>query len=140
MCLVSGMFQVTNQLHTWLKIRFHFYKKLLSMLMIKTHKNFKTKEVRFIPRIDIEPLHSGKAVRIESWDELEKIDWRKYLFDEISTKRLIFFLFFYGPWLIFKPVEIRDENFQRKIKNESFINKICQLKNIEMNRERYFLR
>lgn len=29
--------------------------------MIKTHKNFKTKEVRFIPRIDIEPLHSEKA-------------------------------------------------------------------------------
>ena len=139
MCLVSGMFQVTNQLHTWLKIRFHFYKKLLSMLMIKTHKNFKTKEVRFIPRIDIEPLHSGKAERIESWDELEKIDRRKCLFDEISTERLFFFFFFYGPWLIFKPAEIRDEKFS-EIKNESFINKICQLKNSKMNRERYFLR
>lgn len=50
-----------------------------------------------------------------------------------------FFFFFYGPWLIFKPAEIRDEKFS-EIKNESFINKICQLKNSEMNRERYFLR
>ena len=83
------------------------------MLMIKTHKNFKTKEVRFIPRIDIEPLHSGKAVRIESWDELEKIDWRKYLFDEISTKRLIFFSFFmvHGSYLNLQRSEMK--NFQK---------------------------